>query len=171
MGYYLNMTTLSAQSPDKVFQIANYFIKKAQEDKKELSNKKLQKLLYYSQAWNYTLSDQKLFDEKIEAWVHGPAIRAVYRKFSEFGWQDLASRITVSENDVSGISSDEQELLDKIWEVYGKYDANYLEMLTHSEDPWQEARKGLEPYQASDKAITLTSMKRYYGQKRQEAKS
>jgi len=165
------MTTLSAQSPDKVFQIANYFIKKAQEDKKEISNKKLQKLLYYSQAWNYTLLDKKLFDEKIEAWVHGPAIRSVYKRFSNFGWQDLASKVQVSDSDFSDINSDEKELLDKIWEVYGKHHADYLEMLSHSEDPWQEARKGLEPYQASDKAITLTSMKRYYGKKRQEAKS
>lgn len=165
------MSTLSKNSPDKVFQVANYFIKKAQEEQKELTNKKLQKLLYYSQAWNYTLTSKRLFDDDIEAWVHGPAIRKVYRRFSDFGWQDLAAKISVSNTDLSDIDSDERDLLDKIWEVYGKYDANYLEMLTHSEKPWQEAREGLEPYQSSEKTITLTSMKRYYGQRQQEAQS
>jgi uncharacterized phage-associated protein len=157
------------KSPGKVFQIANYFINKSQEEVKSITNKKLQKLLYYSQAWSYTLRDKKIFDNEIEAWVHGPAIRVVYRKFSDFGWNDLANKVSISKADFSDISEDEKELLEQIWSVYGKYTAADLEVLTHSEEPWQKAREGLEPYQASNKIITVSSMKQFYGKRQKEA--
>jgi len=163
------MTVTSLNTSDKVFQIAAYFIKKSQDEKKEITNKKLQKLLYYAQAWSYTLRDQKMFDNVIEAWVHGPAIRVVYRKFSDYKWSDLANKFSITNSNISKITTDEKELLDKIWEVYGKYTATDLEVLTHSEEPWQKAREGLEPYQASNNVIKLSCMKSFYGKRQTEA--
>ncbi|MBP9819165.1 SocA family protein [Candidatus Woesebacteria bacterium] len=165
------MTTLSVKNTSKVFQIANYFIKKAQEENKELTNKKLQKLLYYSQAWSVTLRDKSIFEDNIEAWVHGPAIRSVYHRFSDFGRENLASKVDVTSAHFDEITTDDKELLNKIWEIYGKYTANDLEVISHSESPWQDAREGLEPYEASANIITIESMKQYYGQRQKEAKS
>jgi len=57
--------------------IADYFIYKGKEENKPITNKKLQKLLYYSQAWYLVFNKKPLFKDKIEAWVHGPAIRTI----------------------------------------------------------------------------------------------
>ena len=54
------------------------------------------------------------------------------------------------------------DILDEVWRVYGKYDADYLESLTHNEKPWQEAREHLSPKENSNITISLDSMKSYY---------
>ena len=56
----------------RALDVALYFIKKGVDEKNPITNKKLQKLVYYSQAWSLVLNNEKLFNEKIEAWVHGP---------------------------------------------------------------------------------------------------
>lgn len=151
---------------DKVFLIADYFINKNNQEKKGLTNKKLQKLLYYAQAWNLVLNNKKMFVEDIEAWVHGPAIPKVYGQFKEFGFKDIIKKI--NEIEFSQLPKEEKTVLDAVWEIYGKYDADYLELLTHSEEPWQEARKNSHEYEASNETISPSKMKEYYGRQIQQ---
>ncbi len=158
--------TIQNLKKEKAILIAKYFIKKNEKDKKGLDNKKIQKLLYYSQAWNLVLNKKELFHNKIEAWIHGPAILEVYQAFKGFDFENPDVDILKENFDV--ISSEERKVLDSVWEVYGKYDSDYLETLTHNELPWQEARKGLSPTEASQNEISLESMKKYYEQKLKE---
>ena len=148
--------------------IAEFFIDKANREKKILTNKKLQKLLYYAQAWSLVLKNQTLFDEKIEAWVHGPAIKSVYIKFKSFGFNSINKE--PDEISLSKLSKDTKQLLESIWTVYGNLDGDYLELLTHSEKPWQEAREGLQSSENSENEISLITMKSYYSQKLEESK-
>ncbi len=151
----------------KVQTIADYFIFKANSsDKNDLTNKKLQKLLYYAQAWSLVLDDKKLFREDIEAWIHGPAIPSIYRKFKSFGFGTIEK--TVLEKDLSTLTKNEKSLLDSIWKIYGQYDAQYLEALTHNEDPWKNARAGIAGFESSSNAISTEEMKSYYKSKLQE---
>jgi len=145
--------------------IANYFIWKAQRDKDKgpLTNKKLQKLLFYSQAWNLVFNKKKLFSEDIEAWVHGPTVPIVYVEYKDFGSRPISKDIDTSEFDK--INKIEKKLLDEIWDVYGKYDGDYLEELTHNEEPWQKARKGLEIDESSNNTIDEDVMGEYYTQR------
>lgn len=153
----------------KVNQVTNYFIYLSnKEGQNDLTNKKLQKLLYYSQAWSLALRKKELFRENFEAWIHGPAIPSVYQKFKEFGSSAIALDVT-SEN-FSGLNTQETQLLDEVWRVYGKYDAAYLELLTHSEGPWQRARNGASPYEASNSNISKKDMMEYYEQKTKKIK-
>jgi uncharacterized phage-associated protein len=149
--------TLNAQ------QIAKYFIWKAAGEKKAITNKKLQKLLYYSQAWSLVLRDKKLFSDKIEAWVHGPAVRDVYFEYKKFGFGPISENVV--KNDLEKISSDTKKFLDHVWSVYGKKDAAYLEYLSHSETPWQKAREGLESHIGSENEISTRDMKEFYSSK------
>jgi uncharacterized phage-associated protein len=147
--------------------VAKYFIKKANESKKTLTNKKLQKLLYYAQVWSLVLNDNKLFSERIEAWIHGPAIPSVYREFKIFEFKP----IELNTNELFfNFSKKQKDLIDTIWDIYGKYDAEYLEALTHSELPWQEARKGISPTESSSNIISLTKAKYFYERKLRNAK-
>ncbi len=148
--------------------VAEYFVDRANKEEKKITNKKLQKLVYYAQAWSLVLRDKKLFNEKIEAWVHGPAIKSVYIKYKDFGFNPIEKE--TDRDVIKSISADSQKLLDSVWSVYGNLDAGYLEMLTHSEKPWQEAREGLQSSENSENEISLKTMKKFYTQKLQSLK-
>jgi uncharacterized phage-associated protein len=72
-----------------VLDIGRYFIYLANQNHKPITNKKLQKLVYYSQAWSLVLNNKKLFNEPIEAWVHGPAVRSLYCRYKNFGFSPI----------------------------------------------------------------------------------
>ncbi|MFA6095252.1 MAG: type II toxin-antitoxin system antitoxin SocA domain-containing protein [Candidatus Paceibacterota bacterium] len=156
VGYNVLMTTA-----DKV---ADYLLLKGQQSGKPITNKKLQKLLYYAQAWFVTLKNEKLFPETIEAWIHGPAIRSIYNEYKFFGFNPISKKLD-SGKVIKALGSIDLTLLDLVWKVYGKRDAAYLEALTHSEDPWIQAREGLETSEGSSKEITTDSMKAFYSRK------
>lgn len=140
--------------------VAKYFISSFQKKDKEISNLKLQKLLYYAQAWHLALYDVPLFDDKIEAWVHGPVVPGVFREYKRFGWNPL------SVQGANHIFSDEvNSHLKEVVRVYGKFDAVDLERMTHREDPWRDARGNLAPDEPSNRAITLEAMEKFYSAK------
>lgn len=149
-------------------KVAEYFIWKSQQEHKPVTNKKLQKLLYYSQAWNLTLHKQKLFEQDVEAWVHGPAVRDVYLEYKNFGFDPIVKEV---DPNALKFADAQVRLLEQIWDIYGKYDAAYLELLSHSEKPWQDARAGLEPDMSSDKVIEPESMVAFYTEKLKEAQT
>lgn len=152
----------------KAIDIAKYFVARNLKDQKGLSNKKLQKLLYYAQAWSMVFNNQTLFKDDIQAWIHGPAILEVYNEYKEFGAEEIKKEVDL--NAVTKLLSKEQvKILDMVWESYGKFDANYLEILSHNEKPWQETRKGLEVYDGSDRIIPIKLMKSYYTDKYEQA--
>jgi len=153
----------------KVLVVADYFIYKSnQANKKDLTNKKLQKLLYYAQAWSVALSNKRLFKENIEAWIHGPAIPSVYKTYKNYGFLPIVKDVDPSE--FADFNAKEKKLLDSIWQIYGKYDASYLEQLTHNEEPWISARKGMAPFESSNNIISLQNMREYYLKKLSDTK-
>ena len=62
-----------------------------------ISPKKLQKLLYYVEAWNLVYFKNALIDEDFEAWVHGPVLPSIYHQLKEFKWNDI--KVVVDEED------------------------------------------------------------------------
>ncbi|MEO0986863.1 MAG: type II toxin-antitoxin system antitoxin SocA domain-containing protein [Cyanobacteria bacterium J06639_14] len=118
---------------------------------------KLQKLLYYSQAWNLVFSGRPLFSEKIEAWVHGPVIPRVYQFYKKFGGGSIKNT-----KEFAVLSKREKEVLEMVCQVYGDCSPYYLEELTHSELPWIKARRGLRPLARSNREVSMSDMKNYY---------
>jgi uncharacterized phage-associated protein len=145
------VTTISAK------RVADYLIKFSHDHGDPISNLKLQKLLYYAQAWHLALFDQPLFGERIEAWVHGPAVPPVYGDFKKFHWETIP---TPADAKVDGEQT--LEHLNEVMQVYGGFTAYQLEQLTHSEEPWINARAGLAPDVASNAVISHESMRDYY---------
>lgn len=138
--------------------IANYFLSLADREKKPLTNKKLQKLLYYAQAWSLALRNRPIFKESIEAWIHGPVIPKAYHHYKKFGF----GAIRDNTNDIDPSSNEYKDILDEVWRIYGKYDADYLEILTHNEDPWLLARNRAETGKTLDNVISHDSMRSFY---------
>jgi len=155
MSLYLSRST-SQPSPG-LQKVADYFIGKSNEAKRSITNKKLQKLAYYAQAWSLALNNQEIFEEPIEAWVHGPAIRKLWSKYKNFGYQPI--RVDPS---IPSVDKDTSLVLSEVWRVYGHLDADYLETLTHNESPWVDARGNATDGQASSAVIELGSMTQFY---------
>lgn len=137
---------------------ARYFIVRAYEDgiEAEMTNMKLQKLLYYSQSLHLALYGEPLFDEEIQAWRYGPVCPPAYRFYSDFE----AKQLPIPSHDfLSEISEEQKKLLAEIWEYFGGYHAYRLSDMTHGEFPWKKARKGLPPQASSTEPILLDDMK------------
>ncbi len=123
----------------------------------KLTNLKLQKLLYYVQAWKLALDHEPLFVDDIEAWVHGPVVPRVFRRFKALRWEPLPCQDDPIKD--AKVVSHIKAVLTR----YDKFSAGQLEQLTHSEAPWVEARKGLEPDEPSNRVIPKARMECYYG--------
>lgn len=144
-----------------VFDVADYFLKVVDRDAGgSITHLKLQKLVYYAQAWHLVFTGKPMFCERIEAWVHGPVCPALYSKYADYGYQNLPE----PEKAPDVFNEEELETLEAVWDCYGDYDARYLEQLTHQEKPWREARKGCAPGEHCTKRISLEVMKEFYTQ-------
>jgi uncharacterized phage-associated protein len=143
-------------APYTVDQVADALIHLSRERGIEITNLKLQKLLYYAQAWYLVFADKPLFDADFEAWVHGPVVPRVFRRFKEYRWNPITEMVDVPAD------SPLKEYLEEVLNTYGRLSATQLERLTHQEDPWKEARKGCARDESSSELISKESVKRYY---------
>jgi uncharacterized phage-associated protein len=137
-----------------VFDIAKYILSKTG----DISVMKLQKLVYYSQAWSLVWDDKPLFSSKIEAWIGGPVVPDLYYEHK--------GKFTVSFDDFTGdiknLSDNNVSTIDAVLEAYADKNAQWLSDLTHMEDPWLKARQGLLSSQRGNNVISLASMGEYY---------
>ncbi|QMV18847.1 DUF4065 domain-containing protein [Granulicella sp. 5B5] len=138
----------------RVHDVAAYIIAKL----RSVDAMKLQKLLYYSQAWSLVWDEKPLFSPKIEAWANGPVVRKVFKTYQ--GKYKISCAL---EGDKSALTKNERETVDAVLRFYGDRDGFYLSELTHKERPWIDARKGIAPGEKSDKEITKAAMRDYYG--------
>jgi uncharacterized phage-associated protein len=139
------------------YDVADYFIRLANETGSFISNLKLQKLVYYAQAWHLAIYDIPLFESDFEAWVHGPVIPALYQEYRPFGWKPILKDV-----EKPRFPQDVQNFLAEVSEVYFGCDAYELERMTHQEDPWVKARGGLPMDVPSNEVISKESMREYY---------
>ncbi|NJL22264.1 MAG: SocA family protein [Leptolyngbyaceae cyanobacterium SM1_3_5] len=149
------------------FDVANYFIWLANSTGSFVSNLKLQKLVYYAQAWHLALYGEPLFQEDFEAWVHGPVIPNLYHEYKGFGWKPIQKDV---EKKYIKDTFDESTLafLEEVAEAYFSYDAYALERMTHVESPWISARNGVSIDTLSCEVISKESMKEYYSSRAEE---
>ena len=119
---------------------------------------KLQKLVYYSQAWSLVWDERPLFQARIEAWANGPVVPALYA--SHRGQFRIA---TWPKGDPRRLKTSERETVDAVLKFYGDKSSQWLSDLTHRERPWLEARANLLPGERGEALITLASMAEYYG--------
>lgn len=124
--------------------VAKYLLSKG-----PMTHKKLQKLCYYCQGWHIALFGEEMFTEPIEAWIHGPVVASLYPTFADWGWDEIPQRNLKDWN----LTEKQKVTIDAVWNAYGKFDGNELEVLSHSEDPWKTARGSLKPYEPSNKVI------------------
>mgnify|MGYP002410804816 CR=1 FL=1 len=143
-----------------VFDVADFFICKAEPRSGSfMTPLRLQKLVYYAQAWSLAILGKELFSGVFRAWVHGPVNYTLWQKYKAHKYRPIAPTKTFPSHK---FSEEQLDLLEEVWDVYGQFDPKYLEQLTHSERPWQEAREGYAPGDRCNVIILQETMKQYY---------
>ena len=161
------MTTKANTSLPKVKseELANYILATTG----PMNHLKLQKLIYYVEAYHLAYFEQSLIEDEFEAWLHGPVSRKIwdcYRNIANI-YDDVSvmgdKKETIKLFEQK-IKNDQKELICDVLKEYGKESAYGLECMTHAEEPWQEARKGYAPDAKCEKKISKTLMQKYYKQ-------
>ena len=120
------------------------------EQMQEVTPLVLQKMLYYIQGIYSAVYQRPLFEENCVAWQHGPVYEKVYTLFRDFKYNPIDDdRFVLFEGREKYLADDERQIVDLVAETFGCYGGKVLEAITHTERPWQEARKG---YGADDPA-------------------
>jgi uncharacterized phage-associated protein len=141
--------------PYEAIAVANYLIERAQRDGEALTPMKVQKLVYFAHGWNLALNDQPLINERVQAWKFGPVVAMLYQELKAFGSGPIPGPIKVLRFDGARVflasptlqespdySPDVEKLLDRVWEIYGKYSAIKLSNATHAPgSPWEQTWK------------------------------
>ncbi len=140
-----------------VDDVAVYILRK----QGKITAMKLQKLVYYAQAWSLVWDEAILFPERIEAWANGPVVPDLYRQHRgrfEVSAQDFPA------GDPSALAPEERETVDAVLDFYGPRSAHELSELTHREAPWRHTRlrAGLAPGERGTAEIHLEDLFEYY---------
>lgn len=154
----------------KATDLAKYIVTFFDQKGDSLTNKKLQKLAYYVEAWNLVYL-KSVYGEDIEAWVHGPVVREIYNEYKEFGYSQIVQKYPEKSSSLQelealekllNIRGNKKELIETVLEKYGAMSSFQLELLAHTEKPWLEARGNLSPTDKCDNLISRETMKNYY---------
>ena len=133
-----------------------------------MTHKKLQKLCYYAQAWYCALYDgSPLFEDEIQAWVHGPVVPSLYPVYADYKWIPIPK----AEFDAGILEDKVLDVLEAVYNTYGELSGDQLESLTHSEEPWIQARGVLKPWETSTAPISCAAMREYYSKKYEQSQN
>ncbi|MDD2446026.1 MAG: DUF4065 domain-containing protein [Clostridia bacterium] len=151
-------------------RVADFFLAFANSKGDFLTNLKLQKLVYYAQAWYLANYNKSLFQDDFEAWIHGPVIGKLYRELKAKGFYlstpiKSSSKIEKVKEGLDKIDTELFAFLEKVAKVYFSYTAYELELMTHQETPWIKARKNLKPTDRCTNVITKSSIRDFYGKR------
>jgi uncharacterized phage-associated protein len=125
----------------------------------EMTAMKLQKLIYYSQAWSLVWDETPLFDEEIQAWANGPVVPLLY------GYHRGHLKVSPAlfeHGDIEALTLNQQDSVNKVLEALQDKSGHWLSELTHLEAPWKDARDGLKPTERGEQVIPLAAMHEYY---------
>lgn len=120
--------------------VADFFLRLAVAEGKDLSPMQVQKLVYFAHGWYLAIVGKPLIAESVEAWDYGPVIRSLYREFSKYGAAPIPAP---DENcDEEPMGSVQEEVIRIVWDKYKGFDALQLSALTHQLDsPWMLVKR------------------------------
>ena len=133
-----------------------------------MSHLKLQKLLFYCDAYHLAYFGEELVTDRFQAWVHGPVSRKVYDSLKDKSilYSDLAYVSKPGDKDVdlefNKLTSDQRALLSDVLTELSTWTGFQLERATHRETPWIEARLGYGPADRCEVLISKETTRDLY---------
>ncbi|WP_157776682.1 Panacea domain-containing protein [Flavobacterium crassostreae] len=174
--FLVALRKLNNQMETLLNRMSNFVILYCQNMGVSVNPLKLQKLLYYIQSWHITKFEKDiLFETMPEAWVNGPVYRPIYDKYKANFFRNVNFPNTLDEEELTkqvasslqnlNLSEEKQDLLFSVLNAYGVMSDERLVLMTHSEEPWNEARKGLSPIERSENKISADTIFNYYNRR------
>lgn len=139
-----------------VYDVAKYILHK----KGTLSTWKLQKLCYYSQAWEIAWTDKPIFNEEFEAWANGPVCPELFHLHQG---KFFVNEDEIIYGNINNLTEEQKNDIDIVLRDYGDMEPYDLRELSHGESPWKDARGNLPEGAKCNAIITKDSMGIYYG--------
>lgn len=135
-----------------VLDVCRHVINYSNDKDYGISNLKLQKVLYFIQAYFLIDASCRCFKEKIEAWDFGPVVPEAYREYKKFGGGDIPTVsyvISVDKSDfwkskiqkyTDNIICEEDKIrINGVVDRFSDFSATDLVTLTHNQSPWIDA--------------------------------
>ena len=138
-----------------VFDVTKYIL----EEMGEMTTWKLQKLVYFSQAWSLVWDERSLFEDDFEAWANGPVVRALFNAHK--GRMYINANMLIK-GDSSKLDATAKETVGVVIRDYGGLSGRELSQIAHSERPWKEARRGIPAGESSENIINSDVMYDFY---------
>ena len=121
-----------------ILDVAKELICKFNREDKDITQLKLQKLLYFIEAYYMAMYDKdSLYKEKFYAWTYGPVSKEIYSKYKNY--MDLPIRESGCANNLEIFGEEIISSFNRIYNVFGKLTSSQLIKLTHMQgSPWFE---------------------------------
>ncbi len=147
-------------------ELATYILAKLGQPTNHL---KMQKLVYYVEAYHLSYFNESIIKDEFEAWVHGPVVRKIWKRFCNKSAPlydqirlDTYESMKIMGEVESKINDEQFDLIENIISSLGAKSGYYLECMTHEELPWKEARKNLPSEARSSRKISKETMRKFY---------
>lgn len=135
-----------------VLDVAKYIL----QQHGSMSTMKLQKLVFYCQAYRLAWTGSPLFPQAVRAWTNGPVVYELFRKHK--------GKFEVGVDEISGdpdeLDATDRIVVDAILSSLGNLTGWELRNRTHEEAPWDDAFDPGEAWHNTE--ITHEAMKSYY---------
>ena len=159
------MDTMGSSST-KVCLLAHHLLQRAASAGAAVNVMKLAAVLYYCEAGSLAVFERALTDEALQAWDVGPMYPSLWAALGHKGWNDLEADAlaALASQAAAGSAPDEEVLglLEDVWCAYGEYSQAELDRMIRAEQPWKEARRGLQPWDLTRKPISRPLMASFY---------
>lgn len=139
----------------KVLPVCDCIVCYCNEKEYFLSNLKLQKLLYFVQAYFLLTKGEPCFAEKLEAWEFGPVVPEAYREYKRYGGGNIPA--LYCGRDAESINKEDRKVIESVVDHFADYSATDLKELTQRQKPWLDAY-----VPDKQKEITLNSIRAYF---------
>lgn len=118
-------------------EVAKYIVSlDAERPEPDITQLKLQKLLYLVQANYLAATGHRLISASVEAFDHGPVIDKVRIAFRTYGKTVIAPEL--QDWSSAKVPPDARAFIDSVWERYKERSASELYRLTHAQAPWRD---------------------------------
>lgn len=113
---------------------ANYIAKY-----RNMSNLRLQKILYFIQIKSLGVKGKKMFYEDMVAWDFGPVCLPVYRRFMYFGLMSLwIDGVFLDDNMLENIKKSDKKIIESVIDACEGYSNSFLVDACHKSKPWRK---------------------------------
>ena len=122
-------------------KVSQYIIKYSNENNLNISNLKLQKLLYFIQSHFLIQKNEICFTDEIKACDLGPIVQDVYDEYKRFGAGNIPFVFVSYEISKDSIKENDRKLIEEVIDEFSTFTASELSDLIKSQDPWIKTYK------------------------------